>query len=256
MTRLPPVNEPAPLLPWLLQVSGSNRTRVKQWLSRGSVHVNGVSITRHDHPLKSGDTVTIEESRKPGLPVLYEDDAMIAVDKPAGLLTVATDNEKLATAFVTVSAMLGTRPAVVHRLDRETSGVLLFAKTHAVRDKLQANWDRVEKTYLAIVSGTPPKEGVIDNFLIEGKSLKVRVGNGPGAKRAVSRYRVLEAGKHSLVEVVIETGRKHQIRVHLAGLGHPIVGDPLYGGAPAKRMMLHAARLALPIPVIESPCPW
>lgn len=201
--------------------------------------------------LKPRDIITIERPR--ALPVLFEDDSLLAIDKPAGLLTVATGSEKSETAFRKACAMVAIRPAVVHRLDRETSGVLLFAKSIDIRDRLQANWEEVEKTYLAIVDGRPPAGGIIENELFESKSLKVRTGHGPGAKRAVSRYRVLEFGKQSLVEVMIETGRKHQIRVHLAGLGFPIVGDPLYGGRPAMRMMLHAASLRFKHPGSDTP---
>jgi 23S rRNA pseudouridine1911/1915/1917 synthase len=241
------------------------RTRVKQLLAHGSVHVNGTPVTRHDHPLHPGDRVSI--GRKSALPVVYEDDAVIVIDKPAGLLTVATESEKQETAFMKLAAMLPVRPCVVHRLDRETSGLLLFAKLPVIRDALQAAWDSVEKTYLAVTEGVPkPREGRIDNFLLEGRSLKVRPCHEtePGAKRAESRYRVLKShAKYSLVEVVIETGRKHQIRVHLAGLGCPIIGDKLYGAQtnPAERLGLHAHRLVLAHPLsgkrieIESPLP-
>jgi 23S rRNA pseudouridine1911/1915/1917 synthase len=144
---------------------------------------------------------------------------------------------------------------VVHRLDRDTSGLLLFARSAEVRDQLQANWEEVTKTYLAVVEGAPrPAEGVIDNFLTEGRDLRVRASSRPGAdaKRAVSRYRVREArGRYSLMEVAIETGRKHQIRVHMAGLGCPVAGDKMYGATtdPVRRLCLHAWRLAFDHPV-------
>ncbi|CAN5389302.1 RluA family pseudouridine synthase [soil metagenome] len=265
---LPAAQVAGPLLPWLLAtLAPMNRTRVKQLLTHGSVHVNGVSVTRHDHPLAVGDRVSLGKPRHTSLTVIHEDHSLIVIDKPAGLLTVATDAEKEDTAFVRLTTMLPTRPAVVHRLDRDTSGLLLFAKSHAIRDTLQAAWDSVEKTYLAVVSGVPrPASGIIDNYLIETKSLKVRSARSAEtlAKRAISRYRVLKSrGANSLIEVIIETGRKHQIRVHLAGLGTPIVGDTLYGSTvnPAGRLGLHANRLAFPHPVtaavtvIESPLP-
>jgi 23S rRNA pseudouridine1911/1915/1917 synthase len=267
---LPPPAAPGPLLPWLLAaLAPTNRTRVKQLLRHGRVRVNGAPVTRHDHQLKPGDRVSVGASarRSPDstvgltprrsphrvLTVAHEDDAVVVVDKPAGLLTVATDAEKLDTAFVRASAQFG-RVFVVHRLDRETSGLLLFARSAEARDRLQAGWDAVEKTYLAVVEGTPrPAEGVIDNHLAEMSNLRVRAvpADAPGARRAVSRYRVVEAGRrYSLVEVVIETGRKHQIRVHLGGLGHPVVGDEAYRARtdPAGRLGLHAHRLAFPHP--------
>jgi 23S rRNA pseudouridine1911/1915/1917 synthase len=245
-----------------------NRTRVKQLLTHGAVRVNGVPVTRHDHELAPCDHVTVGRAEPADpLPVVYEDDALLVVAKPAGLLTVATAAEKDDTAFRHVAAMRPGRPSVVHRLDRETSGLLLFAKSPVVRDRLQADWDRVEKTYLAVVEGTPrPPTGRVDNFLTERKTLRVTAGvvPWPGAKRAVSRYRVLKTGpRYSLVEVAIETGRKHQVRVHLTGLGCPVVGDKTYGAAtnPAKRLGLHAHRLAFDHPitgervVVESPLP-
>jgi len=266
---LPPPDSRGPLLSWLLTVlAPMNRTRVKQLLKHGTIQVNGVPVTRHDHELAPGDRVTVGRAEPPDLlPVVYEDNALLVVDKPAGLLTVATASEKDDTAFRHVAAMRPDRPAVVHRIDRDTSGLLLFAKLPEVRDRLQADWDKVEKTYLAVVEGTPrPPAGRVDNFLTERKTLRVTASAvpWPGAKRAVSRYRVLRAGATvSLVEVVIETGRKHQIRVHLTGLGCPVVGDKTYGAStnPAKRLGLHAHRLAFDHPltgnriVVESPLP-
>lgn len=260
-----------PLLPFLLTaLAPMNRTRVKQLLTHGRIHVNGKAITRHDHAVKPGDQITVDRTPpRPAslLPIVYEDESLVVIDKPDGLLTVATEAEKVVTAFRLLEANMTTRPAVVHRLDRETSGLLLFAKSQAIREQLQAAWDRVEKTYLAVVTGTPkPPGGVIDNYLTEGKSLRVTASTmmKPGAKRAVSRYRVVKSGKdYSLVEVVIETGRKHQIRVHLSGLGHPVIGDKVYGSTqnPVHRLGLHAHRLTFDHPVtgkritVESPLP-
>jgi 23S rRNA pseudouridine1911/1915/1917 synthase len=273
---LPPPTADAELLNWLLAtLAPMNRTRVKQLLRSGRVAVNGTPTTRHDHPLKPGDRVTILREGAAAdparLPVVFEDASLVVIDKPPGLLAVATDSEKLDTAFVRLRADLEARragrPFVVHRLDRETSGLLLFAKSPGVRDRLQANWDAVTKTYLAVVEGAPaPDAGVVENYLTEGRDLRVRAGTRPGrdAKRAVSRYRVdVTRGRYSLVEVVIETGRKHQIRVHLAGLGCPVIGDTVYGARadPAGRLGLHAWRLGLAHPVtgerveLESPLP-
>jgi len=193
------------------------------------------------------------------------------IDKPPGTLTVATESEKTDTAFVRLSEYLTARnagrPFVVHRLDRDTSGLLLFARTADVRDELQANWESVTKTYLAVVEGVPhPAAGVIDNYLTEGRDLRVRASRqaAKDAKRAVSRYRVRESrGGFSLVEVEIETGRKHQIRVHMAELGCPVAGDKMYGATtdPAGRLCLHAWKLAFDHPTTgerveaESPLP-
>jgi 23S rRNA pseudouridine1911/1915/1917 synthase len=277
---LPAPTAAAPLLTWLLgALRPMNRTRIKQLLRHGRVSVNGTTTTRHDHLLQPGDRVAIARARvvpaaqvlaDAGITIIREDDALIVIDKPPGLLTVATESERTDTAFARLRAHLAERgqgrPFVVHRLDRETSGLLLFARRAAVRDDLQANWDTVTKTYLAVVEGNPrPAAGVVENFLLEGRDLRVRVvREGGRARRAVTRYHVVASrGGHTLVEVTLETGRKHQIRVHLAGLGCPVIGDQLYGSEsdPAGRLGLHAWRLALDHPTtgqrldLETPLP-
>jgi 23S rRNA pseudouridine1911/1915/1917 synthase len=150
----------------------------------------------------------------------------------------------------------------VHRLDRETSGVLLFARTLATRDALQADWTGVRKVYLAVVEGRPsPPRGLVDQPLREDARLRVHAGPHPRAKPARTRYATLRSARgRSLLEVELETGRRHQIRAHLAWLGHPVVGDPRYGSA-APRLGLHALRLELTHPgdgrrlVLEAPPP-
>ncbi|MBY0457320.1 MAG: RluA family pseudouridine synthase [Gemmataceae bacterium] len=261
----------------LAALAPMNRTRVKQLLRSGRVVVNGTPTTRHDHPVRPSDAVILARAAPPpsaeqlGVTVVFEDAHLVVIDKPSGLLTVATESEKLDTAFVRLSGYLasrgGGRPFVVHRLDRDTSGLLLFARSAGVRDHLQEHWEDVTKTYFAVVEGQPrPAEGVVDNFLTEGRDLRVRASDRPGkdAKRAVSRYKVLEArGRYSFVEVELETGRKHQIRVHMAGLGCPVAGDELYGATtdPARRLCLHARKLAFEHPFTgerleaESPTP-
>jgi len=272
--ELPPPTADAKLLDWLLAaLAPTNRTRVKQLLHSGRVRVNGTSVTRHDHLLTPKDRVSIakEVPRPSAVAIVYEDDALVVIDKPAGLLTVATESEKTDTAFVRLrdhlAATRAGRPFVVHRLDRDTSGLLLFAKSPRVRDSLQANWDAVTKRYLAVVEGTPdPAAGRIENYLTEGRDLRARASQrpGPDAKLAATRYAVLASrGGYSLVEVTLETGRKHQIRVHLAGLECPVAGDRVYGAKtdPARRLALHACKLAFAHPVggenveVESPLP-
>lgn len=273
----PPVTE-IPLLDFLLvALAPMNRTRVKQLLRSGRVVINGNSVTRHDHPVRPTDKVGVAREAPPpapgavGLEIVHEDAHLIVIDKPSGLLAVATEAEKLDTAFVRLSDHLRARntgrPFVVHRLDRDTSGLLLFARSAETRDQLQRDWEDLTKTYLAVVEGHPEApEGVVENYLTEGRDLRVRAGTRPGgdAKRAVSRYRVRQTrGSYSLVEVEIETGRKHQIRVHMAGLGCPVAGDKMYGAAtdPARRLCLHAWRLSFDHPFtlerleLEAPLP-
>jgi 23S rRNA pseudouridine1911/1915/1917 synthase len=275
---LPAPDAGGPLLPWLLAtLRPMSRTRVKELLRAGRVAVNGTPVTQFNHPLQPGDRVTLgpatvgRAAGPPGVPVVYEDDALLVIDKPAGLLSVATDGEREQTAFARLHAQLAARragrPFVVHRLDRDTSGLLMFARDPRTQDALRAAWPGVSKTYLALTEGEPrPAEGVVENFLVEGRDLRVRTcgPEDPGAKRAATRYRVVSAhGRYALVEVDLLTGRKHQIRAHLAGLGCPVAGDAAYGAAtdPAGRLGLHAWRLAFDHPVtgrrveVESPLP-
>jgi 23S rRNA pseudouridine1911/1915/1917 synthase len=278
-TLLPAPAAEQPLLAWLLEaLRPMSRTSVKQLLRHGRIAVNGATTTRHDHLVRPGDQLTLgrapapggEGPKKAGISIVYEDEALVVIDKPPGLLSVATEAERLDTAFARLSAHRKAcgqdRVWVVHRLDRETSGLLLFACSAAIRDRLQARWNEVAKTYLAVVEGKPrPTKGVVDSYLKEGRDLRVRVVRGSaGARRAITRYQVAESGgRYSLLEVGLVTGRKHQIRVQLAGLGCPVIGDPVYGSAsdPAGRLGLHAWRLELDHPTrsqrlqLEAPLP-
>jgi 23S rRNA pseudouridine1911/1915/1917 synthase len=257
------------------RLSGWHARTIRQCLRLGRVHVDGAVVTRGDHALRPGSLVEVAgraavepRLRAPGVPpVLHADEDLIAIDKPAGLLSVSTEHERRRTALALLKAALSHpgRPArlwPVHRLDRGTSGVLLFARSHAAREAVQANWSDAHKVYLAVVAGRPrPAAGLVDRPLWEDARLDVHVGNGPGAKPARTRYRTLEsAAGRSLLEVELETGRRHQIRAHLAWLGHPVVGDRRYGdGGP--RLGLHARRLELAHPadgrrlVLEAPPP-
>ncbi len=254
-----------PLLQWLLMnLQPMNRTRIKQLLQHGRISVNGVTVTRHDHELKPGDKIEIgRQATSPhlarlGIKIIHEDDSIVVIDKPFGLLTVGTDTQKVDTAIARLNEALEPRHShafLVHRLDRETSGLLLFAKNTDVRDTLQEMWENVTKQYLAIVVGTPtPPEGIAESFLLEGPDLKMRKSVDPEAKLARTSYKfVKRTGRYSLMEVTLETGRKHQIRVHLADMGCPVIGDDKYGSKhnPARRLGLHSWKLAFPHPVTK-----
>jgi 23S rRNA pseudouridine1911/1915/1917 synthase len=253
---------PAPLLAFLAaRLSGWSKNTLRQRLALGCVRVNGTVVKRGDHLLAAGDEVTVAARDGAERPVesarfgtLFVDEELVAIDKPEGLLSVASEREHAQTALALVRAALarpGKRVELwpVHRLDRETSGVLLFARTRAACDAVQAAWGEVRKTYLALVSGAPrPAEGVIELPLAERRDLDVRVVHGPEGKPARTRYRTREVrGGFALLEVELDTGRRHQIRVHLAALGHPVVGDERYGTR-AARLGLHAWKLALTHP--------
>jgi len=261
------VKEEAGLLAYLLSL-GFKRTRVKQFLKFRAVSVNGKTIESHDQLLLPGDRVSLSSEKtavadsvpKLGIKILYEDDAVLVIDKPAGLLTIGTEKERTKTAYFQLNEHLRERSPdkrervfIVHRLDRETSGLIVFAKTEAAKHRLQDNWDKAAKRYLAVVEGVPQKnEDTIAGYLNESSTLRVYEGRGSkSAKYAVTRYRILKKSRgYSLLEIDIETGRKHQIRVHLSGIGHPVAGDKKYGAAtdPLKRLALHALRLSFPHP--------
>jgi 23S rRNA pseudouridine1911/1915/1917 synthase len=252
-----------PLLELLAEhLAGWHKRTLRQRLKLGCVSVNGAQVTRADHALEPGDLVLLlDEADAPpparasgGIALLHVDEALVAIDKPAGLLSVKSERERERTALDLVGAALGRpgRPErvwPVHRLDRETSGLLLFARTREDCEAVRAEWELARKTYLAIVEGAPREDsGTVDAPLWEDRALAVHVGRGPGSRAARTRWRVLERGRaRSLLEVELETGRRHQIRAHLAFVGHPVVGDPRYG-ARAPRMGLHALRLVVPHP--------
>ena len=194
------------------------------------------------------------------LEILYEDKDILVINKPAGLLTVRTATTKLKTAHYILTdyvrkGSLKSRKRVytVHRLDQWTSGVLIFAKNEDTKTRLQDNWKQTQKTYVAIVHGQlKPKQGIITSYLFETKNYFIRSTNDKTkGKLAKTAYKVLkEAGQFSLVELDLLTGRKNQIRVHLADKGNPIVGDRKYGKAKDayKRLALHAKSISFTHP--------
>ncbi|MET3657771.1 RluA family pseudouridine synthase [Sporosarcina psychrophila] len=259
------VKEPMELLPFLLEMmSKSSRNSMKSILTRGQVTVNGKMVTQHNHPLQAGQHVEILKNRAAmkeetlvGVTILHEDDDIIVINKEAGLLSVASKNPEDMTAYrQLMDYVKETNPRnrvyVVHRLDRDTSGVMLFAKNEEVKNGLQAAWNEVvkERTYTALVEGAVrKKEGTISSWLKESKTFKVYSNpTDNGGQHAVTHYKKLQSNSnYSLLEVQLETGRKNQIRVHMEDIGHPIVGDKKYGSSvnPIKRIGLHATALAL-----------
>jgi 23S rRNA pseudouridine1911/1915/1917 synthase len=239
------------------QASGRS---LKQWLETGRVIVDGRAC--RDGRLEIGpDAVVVLGGRRSapfprGLTLVHEDDAILVVVKPAGLLTIATERERERTAHRLLRDYLaarGERPFIVHRLDRETSGLLVFAKSEAAKRALQAQFEArsVERVYRALVEGRPPREqGTLESRLAEDRML--RVHSAERGRVAITHYRVLAARRDgSLLELSLGTGRRHQIRVQLAESGCPIVGDVTHGGprGGAGRLCLHATRLGFDHPV-------
>lgn len=266
-----PVDGPTTLLPFLLaSVKGKSRNNVKSLLSRRLVAVDGVPVSRFDTPLLPGQKVTILPSSAPRadalpFPILYEDEHLIVVNKPAKLLSVANEKEKLRTAYHMVtdyvkSKRIDDRIYVLHRLDRDTSGVLMFARDPETKELFQAHWNDmiVRRGYLAVVEGVPkPERDTIRSWLVETDTHLVFSGQpGPGAKEAVTSYQVVKAGSgYALLDITIETGRKNQIRVHMKELGCPVAGDKQYGSRtnPIGRLCLHANELAFTHPATGEP---
>ncbi len=260
------VTQPDTLLPFLLaRVKGKSRNNVKSLLSRRLVAVDGVPLSRFDAPLLPGQQVSILPASAPKadalpFPILYEDEHLIVVNKPAKLLSVANDKEKTRTAYHLVTDYVKARRVddrifVLHRLDRDTSGVLMFARDAETKELFQARWNEIvtRRGYLAVVEGVPkPAQDTIRSFLVETDThLNFSGAPGKGAKEAVTSYQIVKAGSgYALLDISIETGRKNQIRVHMKEKGCPVAGDKQYGARtnPIGRLCLHANELSFTHP--------
>jgi RluA family pseudouridine synthase len=238
----------------------SSKTTLRQLLQHGRVRVNGEVEKNARREIADDEAVDIsQKSVNVALPstlgLLYEDDDLLVVLKSAGLLTVATEREKATTAQAYLNSYLKQkgkeRVHVVHRLDRETSGVLVFAKNLETRERLKDRFAAhdIERIYVAIVEGyVDPIRGTIESHIRERRDLKMVVADEshPEARHAITHYRTIARVKDcSVLEITLETGRKNQIRVHLSEKGHPVVGDTMYGAKtnPLNRLGLHAKLL-------------
>jgi len=262
------VKENVSLMEFLMaQMPGKSRSKIKFLLGNKQVLVDGKAISQFNHPLVSGQNIEISkervepEKKSREYNIVFEDEELIVIEKQAGLLSISTEKEKRATAYSLLSNHVkkqnrDNRIFVVHRLDRETSGLMLFAKNQEVKFHLQELWNNtvIERSYVAVVEGVVEKpDGVITSYLVEGKTFKVHSSQNPKyGKKAVTNYKVLKKQKeYTLLKVNLETGRKNQIRVHLQDIGHSIVGDKKYGAnsSPIKRLGLHAQQLSFIHPI-------
>lgn len=264
------------LLDFLLNtIKGQSRNNIKNLLTRKHILVNGSVVSQYNYELSNKDIVSICKNPcldKPvnrynkssfSLDIIYEDENIIVINKPAGLLSIASDNEKVETAYRLVLDYAKKnnprgRVFVTHRIDKETSGVLLFSKNEKMRDELQDNWNELvtKRGYYALVEGmVSKKEDTIVNYLLETSTNMMFASNDrKNGKKAITHYKMIKSNnKYSLLDVNIDSGRKNQIRVAMANINHPIVGDEKYGNkySPIKRLGLHAYELDIKILGVE-----
>lgn len=247
------------LLEYLLfNISNKSKNNIKSLLVRGNVLVDEKVITQYNYKLIPGQKVSIKTSKiyntqfKEIIDIIYEDDDIIVINKPSGLLTIATNLEKQNTAYHIVMNYLKrnnykNKIFVIHRLDRDTSGILMFAKNEKVKMAFQNNWDDLVllRNYVAVVEGKIKDEsGTIKSWLRETKTLLVYSSyTKDDGKLAITHYKkITENNKYTLLDIKIDTGRKNQIRVHMKDIGNNIIGDKKYGAKldPLKRLGLHA----------------
>jgi 23S rRNA pseudouridine1911/1915/1917 synthase len=259
------VSDPQALLDALAALfPDSSKTTLRQMLQAGRVRVNSEVEKNARRDLERGDTIdvgqkSVQIALPPGLAILHEDEQLIVVLKSHGLLTVATERERDTTAQAYLNDYLkqkgGERIHVVHRLDRETSGVLVFAKDFETREALKTQFAAhdVDRVYIAVVEGVmDPPRGTIESYLRERRDLRMEsVKAHPDAKLAITHYLTIhEKAGFSMLEITLETGRKNQIRTHLSEAGHPVAGDRMYGSTtnPLGRLGLHAKLLGFDHP--------
>lgn len=276
MIRINPYNEekydhytvkaPAPLLEWLFAHLKDSKSKIKATLKGRGIKVNGKYVTQFDRPLVAGDKVTVSRSKKNDLfksrylKIVYEDQYLVVIEKAAGILSMAAGHASLNVKNILDGYFRKTRQKcnahVVHRLDRDTSGLMVYAKDMRAEQILEHEWHDLvyDRRYVAVVSGEMmDDEGTVTSWLKDNQAYftySSPVDNG--GKYAITHYHVLDrTTTHSLVEYRLETGRKNQIRVHSADLGHPVCGDIKYGNgdAPVGRLCLHAYVLCFTHPI-------
>ena len=261
-----PVTKNCELLEFLLDtLKGQSRNSVKSLLTNHRVSVDGAPISQYNFKLSKGDVVIISKNpihkkTRSNLPIIFENDEIIVINKPSGLLSIASDKEKGSTAYRMLTDYVQqkdkhNRIYVVHRLDEDTSGVLMVAKNEKLRDALQDKWNELvsSRGYYAIVDGKlDKKSGTLTSYLKKNAQNMMYSSKKAGdGQYAVTHYKVIEKNdKYSFLDVHIDSGRKNQIRVHLGDIGHNIIGDDKYGNPtnPIKRLGLHAYELILKHP--------
>lgn len=264
------VKENAPLLEYLINNVSESRSKLKATLQGRGIAVNGRMVTQFDYQLKAGDKIIISRHKKQNqfksryVKIVYEDRWLVVVEKNIGILSMAAGHSSLNVKSVLDDYFLKSRQKcrahVVHRLDRDTSGLMVYAKGIETEQILEHNWHQIvyDRRYVAVVSGEMEQDnGTIANWLKDNKAyITYSSPTDNGGKYAVTHFQVLNrTTEHSLVEYKLETGRKNQIRVHSADMGHPVCGDVKYGNGddPLHRLCLHAYMLCFTHPVTGEP---
>lgn len=263
------VKEEMDLIEYLLKYSDYSKSKIKSYLKYKKIFINNSNIYKLPYILKINDEIVIDlmVDKNVDFEILYEDKELLVINKVAGLLTVSNEKEKDITLYnqVKIYALNNHfKVYIIHRLDKDTSGIVMFAKNEKLKNLFQDNWNElvVKRGYAAIVEGILENTGRIDNLLSEEDNTFVH--SSKTGKRAITNYCPVKTNKgFTLVDVEIETGRKNQIRVHLSELGYPIIGDRKYGSKqnPIKRLGLHAYILEVNHPInkqklsFESPLP-
>lgn len=262
------VGEETTLLPFLIGIlKDRNRTEIKALLKYKHIALRGKATTQFDTPLLPGDTVQVNFGRSfytfkdPQIRIIYEDEWMVVVEKASGLLSVANESERDRNAYRIVRDYIrhdnpDAELYVCHRLDQYTSGILMFSKDRAMQQELRENWDFYvkERRYVCVTERVPREAGgELRSLLTENKRMQVHsTENEDEGRLAITRYSVLQSrGRYALLDIEILTGKKNQIRVHMAEMGCPIAGDMKYGAEtnPARRLMLHNYRFSIIHPV-------
>jgi len=244
-----------------------SRNTIKSILAHKQVTVDDLVTTKFDFPLKKGQMVFLNKKKSQEKPrfrelrIVHEDAHVIVIDKISGLLSMASETEKQKTAYSMLSEYVKRFDPrnlifIVHRLDRETSGLMMFARSKRVQEILQKDWNDniIERSYVAVVEGTVEKAGdTVTSWLKENKAMVMYSSQTPeDGQKAVTHYKVIKTNKlYSLLDVKLETGRKNQIRVHMKDMGHPVAGDKKYGAKtnPVGQMGLHARVLSFKHPM-------
>lgn len=247
----------------ILSENGIGKNKVKSLVRYNNIYVNGKEIMKLPYFVSIGDIIDITDEIKinTNLDIIYEDNNYLIINKEAGLLTISTSNQnkdKEITLYKKVREYLNSKKEyafIVNRIDKETSGIVVFVKNLELKEKLQSNWNDIvlKRGYIAIVSGKITKNGRIENYLYEDKNTFVH--SSSFGKKAITNYEVLKYNdKYTMLDVNIETGRKNQIRVHMTEMGHPIVGDKKYycKDNSLKRLCLHAYELDFIDPISNS----